>query len=108
MTFAEPSFTIGVEEEYLLVDRETRDLVADPSPSMFEDCEASLGAQVSPGAFGVCTGLYSIDLNLHIATQTSDPALVAGATVDLQCWYRDPPNVGAANFTSAVGVVVCP
>ncbi len=47
-TFAEPSFTIGVEEEYLLVDRDSRDLVADPSPSMFEDCEACLGAQVSP------------------------------------------------------------
>ena len=43
-----PPFTIGVEEEYLLVDRESRDLVADPSPSLLADCEASLGAQVSP------------------------------------------------------------
>ena len=48
MTFAEPSFTVGVEEEYLLVDLDSRDLVADPAPSVFEDCEVCLGAQVSP------------------------------------------------------------
>ena len=28
MTIAEPTFTIGVEEEYLLVDRMSRDLVS--------------------------------------------------------------------------------
>ena len=27
MPFKEPSFTLGIEEEYLLVDLETRDLV---------------------------------------------------------------------------------
>ncbi len=33
---AEPSFTIGIEEEYLLVDRETRDLVAEPPQELVE------------------------------------------------------------------------
>ncbi len=43
-----PPFTIGVEEEYLLVDLETRNLVRDPPPTMMEECEALLEGQVSP------------------------------------------------------------
>ena len=50
MGYKEPSFTIGVEEEYLLVNRETRDLVTDMPESMIEECEAAMEArgQVSP------------------------------------------------------------
>jgi glutamate---cysteine ligase / carboxylate-amine ligase len=45
----EPSFTIGVEEEYLLVDRESRDLVAKMPPAMLEQCIARAdGQQVTP------------------------------------------------------------
>jgi glutamate---cysteine ligase / carboxylate-amine ligase len=44
----EPSFTIGIEEEYLLVDRETRDLVADPPAALMEACRSALGDHVSP------------------------------------------------------------
>ncbi len=40
MTPARPSFTIGMEEEYLLVDRETRDVVSDPPREIFEQCAA--------------------------------------------------------------------
>jgi len=43
-----PSFTVGIEEEYLVVDRETRDLVREPSPEFFERCSALLGEQVTP------------------------------------------------------------
>ncbi len=44
-----PSFTLGVEEEYLLVDRDTRDLVAKMPQEMLEQCErASAGQQVTP------------------------------------------------------------
>ncbi len=35
-----PSFTIGIEEEYLLVDRETRDLVIEAPPELLERGEA--------------------------------------------------------------------
>ena len=34
----EPSFSLGIEEEYLLVDRESRDLVTSMPPSMLEEC----------------------------------------------------------------------
>jgi glutamate---cysteine ligase / carboxylate-amine ligase len=44
---AEPEFTIGIEEEYFLVDRETRDVVTDPPNAMLAELEALLGAQVS-------------------------------------------------------------
>ncbi|MCY4191475.1 MAG: carboxylate-amine ligase [Rhodospirillaceae bacterium] len=48
MALHEPSFTIGIEEEYLLIDRETRNLASDPPPALFRECEELLGSQVSP------------------------------------------------------------
>jgi carboxylate-amine ligase len=48
MTMAEPEFTLGIEEEYFLVDRATRDVVEDPPAAMLADCEALLAGQVSP------------------------------------------------------------
>ncbi len=42
-----PKFTLGVEEEYLLVDRETRGLVVDPPDSLMKACEEQCGAQVT-------------------------------------------------------------
>ncbi|MEH6404656.1 MAG: carboxylate-amine ligase [Sneathiella sp.] len=44
-----PSFTIGIEEEYLLVDPETRDLALDPSPEILAECQRRLPQhQVTP------------------------------------------------------------
>ncbi len=43
-----PSLTIGVEEEYLVVDRETRDLVREPDPAFLKSCEERIGEQVTP------------------------------------------------------------
>ncbi len=48
MAYNEPPFTIGIEEEYLLVDRQSRDLVPDPSASMMRECEQALGDLVRP------------------------------------------------------------
>ena len=48
MEITEPAFSIGVEEEYLLVDRETRDLVSDPPSSLMEEFSRELGGHVSP------------------------------------------------------------
>ena len=48
MPKTEPKFTIGIEEEYLLVDGETRDLMPDPPPAMLKECEALLEGQVTP------------------------------------------------------------
>jgi carboxylate-amine ligase len=46
MAATEPKFTVGIEEEYLLVDRETRDLATEPPESMLTDCQALLRGQV--------------------------------------------------------------
>jgi carboxylate-amine ligase len=43
-----PSLTLGIEEEYLLVDPDTRDLVGDPPPDFMQDCRAQLGDHVTP------------------------------------------------------------
>ena len=48
MTRQGPEFTIGIEEEYLLVDPETRDLVTDPPAAMIEECAERLEGQVAP------------------------------------------------------------
>ena len=48
MALSEPSFTIGIEEEYLLIDRETLNLAADPPKALFTECENLLGSQVAP------------------------------------------------------------
>lgn len=42
-----PAFTVGIEEEYLIVDRETRDLVESPPPAMWEALGDVLGSQVT-------------------------------------------------------------
>ncbi len=47
MTSGDPSLTIGIEEEYLLVDLATRDLAEDPPPELMKDCEAKLAGRVT-------------------------------------------------------------
>ena len=44
----EPSFTIGIEEEYLLVDKETRNLIGQAPDSLMTECERRLEGRVSP------------------------------------------------------------
>lgn len=43
-----PEFTIGIEEEYLVVDRETRDLIKNPPSAMWDSLREVLGPQVTP------------------------------------------------------------
>ena len=40
-------FTMGIEEEYLVVDRETRDLIHEAPPDMMQKCSERLGEQVT-------------------------------------------------------------
>lgn len=47
MAVSEPPFTIGIEEEYMIVDARTGDLVEDPPPGLMAECESRLGGQVS-------------------------------------------------------------
>jgi len=48
MSVNKPSFTIGVEEEYLLVDRETRALASEPPPGVLEAIEHRIKDLVRP------------------------------------------------------------
>lgn len=43
-----PSFTVGIEEEYLIVDRESRDLVREPEPTFLDRCAELVGERVTP------------------------------------------------------------
>jgi len=47
MIRSEPTFTIGVEEEYLLVDKGTRALVIDPPATLMAEAEEKCGNQVT-------------------------------------------------------------
>ena len=47
MAIPKPSFTVGIEEEYLLVDRESRDLATNPPGEIMIECEAQLGNRVT-------------------------------------------------------------
>ncbi|MEQ9813064.1 MAG: carboxylate-amine ligase [Azospirillaceae bacterium] len=48
MAQEEPSLTLGVEEEYLIVDPESRDLVREPPPALLDELTGILGSSVSP------------------------------------------------------------
>ncbi|MGI9464150.1 MAG: carboxylate-amine ligase [Aestuariivirgaceae bacterium] len=48
MSVPRPSFTVGIEEEYLLVDKASRDLVGEAPAELMSACESVLGGQVSP------------------------------------------------------------
>lgn len=45
---SEPSFTIGIEEEYLLVNPESRELIREAPAQLMAHCEAKLDTQVTP------------------------------------------------------------
>ncbi|PCJ95790.1 MAG: carboxylate-amine ligase [Hyphomicrobiales bacterium] len=48
MSSKEPNFTLGIEEEYLLVDLASRDLVVDPPHEFMRTCKELLGDHVTP------------------------------------------------------------
>jgi len=48
MAIKEPSFTVGIEEEYLLVNKGSRDLAHEQPPELLAKCEEALRGQVSP------------------------------------------------------------
>ncbi len=48
MAHTQPSFTVGIEEEYFLVDLETRNLVPDIPPGLIAACDRIAAGMVSP------------------------------------------------------------
>ena len=110
MNYTEPSFTFGIEEEYLLIDRATRDLAADPRPEMMEECRAALGSSVGPEflrsqievATGVCgepadarRQLTDLRGTVERIVARYDCALVAAATHPFGMWQRQKTTAAA-------------
>jgi len=48
MSSSEPPFTVGIQEEYLLVKLDSRDVDEDPPTPLLEECTRRSGGQVSP------------------------------------------------------------
>ena len=101
MRLPEPTFTIGIEEEYLLVDKSSRDLVAEAPAGLLAECEARLKGQVSPEFLqcqievgtGVCASLDAARTDLTrlrrtIATvaEAFDLAPIAASTHPFANW----------------------
>ena len=110
MNYSEPSFTFGIEEEYLLIDRASRDLAADPRPEMMEACRAALGSSVGPEflrsqievATGVCSDpgearrqLADLRGTVDRIVGRFDCALVAAATHPFGRWQQQKPTAAA-------------
>ncbi|HVR79227.1 MAG TPA: carboxylate-amine ligase [Acidimicrobiia bacterium] len=85
-----PAFTIGIEEEYLVVDRETRDLIKNPPPAMWDSLREVLGSQVTPEF-----------LKAQIEVETRVCAKLAEAREDLATLRRDLSGV-VADYGAAI------
>ncbi len=89
-----PTFTIGIEEEYLVVDRETRDLLTSPPPGMWDALAEVVGPQVTH---------EFLKAQVEVGTKISES--VADARADLAALRRDLSHVvgeyGAAIVASS-------
>jgi carboxylate-amine ligase len=97
MAVNEPEFTLGIEEEYFLVDRNTRDVVDDPPPAMLADCEALLAGQVSPEF-----------LRSQIEIGTGVCASLAEARADLRHLRRTVAEVAARHGMAPIAAATHP
>ena len=103
MSGGEPPFTIGIEEEYLLVDRRTRDLAVDVPDALMTECERRLEGQVSPEFLQsqievgtrVCGNVKQAARELarmrKIVAEVADEhglAPIAASTHPFATWYR--------------------
>jgi hypothetical protein len=61
----------------------------------------------SGGTPGLCDGVLSEDLNTYIASGV-DPELVAGATICIQAWSRDPGAPFGDSLSDAIAATICP
>ena len=107
MPLVEPRFTMGIEEEYLLVDLETRDLVQDPPSDVMEESQSRLQDQVGPEFLRsqievgtkVCstiqearTDLARLRLNVADVAGTHGMGLIAASTHPFARWGEQLPT----------------
>ena len=105
-----PDFTIGVEEEYLIVDPETRDLVANPPRALLRDCESAIApdlGSVSPELLrsqievgtSVCRSIREVRERLAAlrsavaeTVRAHELRVVAASTHPFALWSRQLPT----------------
>ena len=92
-----PPFTVGIEEEYLLVDRATRTLVPEAPAAMLAECERRLVGQVTPEF-----------LRSQIEVQTTPHRTVGEARADLARLRRTIAEVAAPYGLAPVAAATHP
>ncbi len=100
-SYQDPAFTIGIEEEYLLIDPETRNLADDPPETILEECKKQIGDQVTPEFLRsqievgtkVCTSigeareqLYSLRRCIRDVANDHGLAMIAASTHPFADW----------------------
>ena len=94
---AEPEFTLGIEEEYFLVDRATREVVGDPPDTMLAEYETLLGGQVSPEFLR-----SQIEIGTRICTSLDE------ARADLRRLRRTIASVAAGHGMAPIAAATHP
>lgn len=102
-----PAFSLGIEEEYLLVDRETRNLVSDPNAEMWGAAVATLGEKAMPeflrAQLEVATGIHSsvasageelteMRKSLNESLTEHGAAVMAASTHPFALWWEQQPT----------------
>lgn len=108
MAVAAPELTVGIEEEYLLVDPETRDLAVDPPAGILEECQRRVPDQIVAPEFlrsqieigtRVCPTIKQaraalVELRRCVAEVAREHglALVAASTHPFASWQTQKPT----------------
>ncbi|UCH40603.1 MAG: carboxylate-amine ligase [Gammaproteobacteria bacterium] len=128
-SYQDPSFTIGIEEEYLLVDPETRNLAHDPPTTILEECRKRIGDQVTPEFLRsqievgtkICTSIAEAKEELRTlrscireVAKAHDLAMIAASTHPIADWdlqkhtEKDRYNILAQSMqTVARRLLIC-
>jgi glutamate---cysteine ligase / carboxylate-amine ligase len=92
-----PSFTVGIEEEYLVIDRESRDLVVEPGEAFFDACREALGDRVTAEF-----------LQCQVEVGTQPHRTIGGAIAELGQLRRAVAATAAAHGYAAIAASTHP
>ena len=117
-----PQFTVGIEEEYLLVDRASRNLLADPPTRLWDQAVERLGGRVSPELLraqievgtrphqrisDVADDLRELRKTLGAVAMEHEAAIIAASTHPFALWWEQVHTDGDRyqNLAQDLGVV---
>ncbi len=104
-----PSLTVGIEEEYLLVDPNTRNLVADPPGELWDEARTHLGGRVTPELLraqieigtlphqrisDVGADLRDLRKTLAETARNHGARIIASSTHPFALWWEQMPSEG--------------